>query len=120
MRFPRMRFTVRWMMFMVAIVALLLGTSLMIRRRSDRLRMVDFHANLERKSTIFLERLERDAAKARAAGDFEPFNTGPFRIRAMYFKKMRQKWKRGSARPWEAVEDDPPQPQLFGNLSPAP
>ena len=117
------RFTVRWLMAIVAVVAILMGGWRLYQKRVVRLRQVAFHSNLERKFTKHLDRIEREMVQARANGTFDDQPWGDNRYRAMkiYFERMRRKWERAAARPWESVEPDPPQPlDIYWPTHPSP
>jgi hypothetical protein len=83
-------------------------------RRDQRLRIVAFHANLEKKFTRNLAGLERMIEAAKSQGEPGPYaDLGSMRRFIDHCSRMRAKWERAAARPWSSVEADPPQPNPY-------
>jgi ABC-type ATPase involved in cell division len=94
MRRPRVRMTVRGLMVAVATVAIVLGVSLMKKRRDARLQRTEFYSFLVRK---FMARKQSVAPGELSHGDQE---------RLKILRAMRQKWEWAASHPWESVEPD--------------
>ena len=92
MRRPRARFTVRWMMVAVAIVAMGAATSGLFARREEYQRRALTHELL----AYFLRR--------------GCSNIAPQPSRASYHEELQLKYERAARFPWLAVEPDPPEP----------
>jgi hypothetical protein len=115
MRVPRVRFTMLRMMVAVAIPAILMGGWKMKRERQLRLGQVAFHANLEGDFQRLLKFIEPRVAELRAKGVEGPFGAQEnYRAMLDHSSRMRRKWERAAARPWEPVDPDPPQPLEVG------
>jgi hypothetical protein len=128
MRVPRVRFTVRWIMAAVAVVAIGLGV---------RTQLAHWH-QLARSYDITARRLGRLVAAFRTKGDMsheqwdahcravdernrrgpptwgsaEPYWPEPAAARrhADYLDLKRKKYQRAAAQPWWPLEPDPPPP----------
>src|SRR4051794_27420521 len=106
MRMPRVRFTMRWMMVSVAIVAIIVAPKMVAARRAEI-------ANL---------RVEYEAARdAHLDEALSISDTKAHRLRQWHIG-LYQKYRRAPQNPWPPVEPDPPQPpdpraRLFWSVS---
>lgn len=91
MRLTRPRFTVRWLMIAVAIVAVVLGLSRWLWNRSVAFRAIADVHNAHRMGSI-------------------PMHTGNLPW-LMYHIEMEKKYDRAARYPWLPVAPDPPEPQ---------
>ncbi len=111
MRWPRVRFTVRGMMVMVAVVAVSLGTC----RAVERLRVRAFEYQIAEGVHAWAERLHAHAQKYEGAclgWASPPFRANPkidSRL-ATYHAALRRKYEYAASHPWFPVEPDPPPP----------
>ncbi len=119
---PRFRLTVRWMMVVVAVMAMILG--LLVERRarfwivslahkrervafpvSDLdmyLLTTDRPLGQDRSPSYVAAELEAHAESVRAARPLSEF--------IAYHQAMADKYKRASIRPWMPISPDPPRP----------
>ena len=77
MRWPRPRFTMRWMMIVVAIIAVAMGIEVMRRRHDSFRRNADFHAVEEKASLESIEDLRRGARESGQSYDVEQRDNHP-------------------------------------------
>jgi hypothetical protein len=129
MRVPRVRFTVRWMMVAVAVVAMGLGVRAQLSRWQQLARYYAIEAGRLRRSVLTFRAIgemsqEQWIAHYRAAD--ERSLPGPLtyygwaerygeesagaRRHADYLDLLRKKYQRAAAQPWWPVEPDPPPP----------
>jgi hypothetical protein len=108
MRLPRMT-TRRWMVA-VAIVAVGIGTWMLIERSRSYAALGSLHAESEKECRRIVEAFE--------GSRFDPVIWGEAlalvrRSRKLlpYHAALRRKYERASRRPWLPVEPDPPEPQ---------
>jgi hypothetical protein len=122
---PRVRFTIRGMMVLVAITAFLLGGDVIRRRRDQYQRLAQAHAtsarsaNLVRKvSGLTASRFEEAAQKASGRSSYD-LGDQAIRARSMagywsrmeiYHQQLRRKYDEAVSRPWRPVSADPPPP----------
>ena len=118
MRLPRVRFTVRRMMIVVAVAAMLLGAYEMLgvslyRRKqalhfglaeSDALRELADHERI----TALIKGQAGTTARDRETKHIALGEQA--RKRAAYFTAMKRKYEIAAIRPWVSVEPDPPLP----------
>ena len=111
MRVPRVRFTVRTLMVLVAVVAIILG-GMILRQRA---------ASYRQRAAQFgwvATGLRQSAASGNAAF-LHPTPTGPgtpmtqaMSLRwAEYYAGLRAKYEHAALYPWLPVEPDPPEPE---------
>jgi hypothetical protein len=91
MRWPRVRFTVRRMMVAIAVVAIYLGWSRWMERRSERFR------------ALWVEHVNK-------IGVISSPRPSPHEVQGYYHLKMCEKYRAAMNRPWLPVEPDPPEP----------
>jgi hypothetical protein len=91
MRMPRVRFTVRWMMVAIAVVAIYFGWSRWMERRSERFR------------ALWIEHINK-------VGEISSPKPSPHEVQGYYHLKMGEKYRAAMNRPWLPVEPDPPEP----------
>jgi hypothetical protein len=113
-RFPRVRFTVRWMMIAVAVVALLMYGRRVQQHRLD-LAAVCGIADRGVRHTGAIYRLDYDTATLWTTTSETPVRT-PVEIesrrrRASYWMGLKQKYVQAAAYPWLPVQGDPPPPE---------
>ena len=98
MRLPRVRLTVRRMMFVVAVVAL---ASWWCLARPERFRRIAEHheAEADKNTTVSYERLGRNVAMFQRATP-----------RGEWHRMMAQKYRQAASRPWMPAGPDPPPP----------
>jgi hypothetical protein len=87
-KFPR--FSIRGIMIIVALVALLMGGVLWLQERRERLRLISIRHAMQ---WAEMERAERTEALG------------------TYHRAMWIKYRSASHRPWMPVEPDPPEPE---------
>jgi hypothetical protein len=118
---PRFRFTIRWMMVVVAIVAIGLFGSIEYLRLSRVARMHRFRArvhfasslNHSRVSRSFLEQAEPPPV---GSGNSEAI-PGLRRVAALegalagHYSRLTAKYERAARYPWLPVAPDPPEPE---------
>ena len=111
-RLPRVRFTVRRLMIVVAIVGFCVGYFAMWQRAALRRELATYHAIRaknakswisDRKGGYFRPSYFKDPQIAKVAAVYE---------RMMFFhQEMSRKWEDASRHPWLAVAPDPPEPK---------
>lgn len=136
----QLRFKLRWMMIVVAILAFAIGAVMTRRRGDDYRERASRCANLESAWRVWVERWDRRATEWKlhvesAKEDTEGFGTelpdGWEQIGDMayqngvlaseraeycrrvtaYFGSLKRKYERAALRPWLPVEPDPPKPE---------
>ena len=88
---PRVRFTIRRMLVAIAVVAVYLGWSRWMERRSERFR------------ALWIEHINK-------VGEISSPKPSPREVQGYYHLKMGEKYKSAMNRPWLPVEPDPPEP----------
>ena len=106
MGLPRVRFTVRWLMAAVAVVALVMGAELTRRRWAHRQQMARHYARAERTYRDQAREIADEIDRGRSDLDLALERRLWMADRAAQF---RRKWERGAARPWESEPSEPPQ-----------
>jgi hypothetical protein len=128
MRMPRVRFTMRWMMILVAVVAVILGGDCyrlrLLRLRETYRREVERHgraATWYQKSIDVHPAFIQELRRGGLTGDvLRTYGTAQDHVpHRDHHRAMERKYQRAFDRPWLAVEPDPRhfEPVLFG-LSP--
>ena len=102
MRWPRVRFTVRWTMVAVAVVGLLLASAIMLRRSREFGSRAEEQADFEAGSLEYAD----DARGER--GDRQRVERGE--LMATYHRGLKLKYERAARFPWLPVAPDPPEP----------
>jgi tetratricopeptide (TPR) repeat protein len=133
MRLPRVRFTVRRIMAVVAVISLVLGVSIeafrLRRQRETYLRLVtehklqEGHYQLLEQSELemaafdesFLKQIETQAGSRPKARSLVAAVT--FHKSAQYHAALKQKYLTAAARPWRSIEPDPPPRDLVGRAT---
>jgi hypothetical protein len=105
---PRFRFTIRRMMIAVAIVGLTLGLAGLWRRSKDLRRLAEEHDNLEQSILPVVIDAASTPSDPRLP---QGASIRSLLCQAEYHRKLSRKYWRASARPWLAVEADPPEPK---------
>jgi hypothetical protein len=105
MRWPRPRFSVRWLMAAVAVVASVIGAESMLRVRAHRLEKVRWFT--------MSERAQRDKAREVAAAIAQGRrDLGGVVEMALYqadrYAQLRRKWETAAAHFWASEPPDPP------------
>jgi hypothetical protein len=126
MRLPRVRFTIRRIMIVVASVALLMGGLRLLWLRSAYRKAALAHAayeNLARTLQRMVENEGKDERELEIAFGMkvepepEPVKATRAadarvnRKTAEYHAALRQKYERAAARPWAPIAPDPPPPE---------
>jgi hypothetical protein len=108
MRFPRPRFTVRWMMAVVAIVGIVVGCGIECERRRLRFHKLCalYQAKILEHSTPSYFGPVDDHRHAL----YKAFSAKNAKSLA-YYMKMANKYYLAELRPWLPVAPDPPEPQ---------
>jgi hypothetical protein len=136
MRLPRVRFTVEWvdvplqfsirqLMVIVAIFAIVLGVA-MIRHRRDRyLGLMRAHERSAQAADLMqgllVEEAQRDEEKAKKAPGRLAYEFADQAIlshsmvsywarKAAYHDELRRKYEEAASRPWRLISSDPPPP----------
>jgi Tfp pilus assembly protein PilX len=135
MPMPRVRFTVRRMMIAVAVVAVLIGVGLQIRRaiRFSRLSAnylelaamdAEYESILRKRERNHRElaEIERESADKfqqssivelwRRLAQEDTDRADKFKLLAEYHASMKAKYQAAARRPWLHIEPDPPRPEL--------
>ena len=101
MGMPRVRFTIRRMLLAIAVVAVYLGWSRWIEKRSERFQALwNEHVN--------------------KIGEISSPKPRPDEVQGYYHLKMGEKYRAAINRPWFPVEPDPPEPCHQGPYSARP
>ncbi|HZW32081.1 MAG TPA: hypothetical protein VFF52_15320 [Isosphaeraceae bacterium] len=112
----RLRFKLGTLMIVVLLMGGVLGWGVEMRRRSANYRgQMLYHRQEEL-------RCHRDVARIFACGAWVGFTpeenrailmefAKPWRERAQYHRRMKEKYGRAAGHPWERVEPDPPEPE---------
>jgi hypothetical protein len=112
MRLPRIRFTVRQLMVVVAVVSLLLAvTTGLLRRRASFQRRTEVHArkaSQENLMGMFAGELPYNAS-ARLTPMQERTRDAHYEL-AGYYYGLEAKYRRAAGRPWLPIGTDPPPP----------
>jgi hypothetical protein len=95
MRLPRVRFTVRRLMIAVAIVGLMLGLTLWMKRRS-----AEFQKKARFYDGMFITMFWQDHSPP------------PGLAHNLWVGEMATKYRYAASYPWWPVEPDPPEPEL--------
>jgi hypothetical protein len=128
MRVPRVQFTVRRMMFAVAVVAILLFTLVagtrMHRKRAFCLRQAAVAALTEAnwkarhgRTAALLASCEDQRSSGNPAEAIEQAihslraELSPLSLKAEYYARVRRNWEYAAAHPWFPVEPNPPEPK---------
>jgi hypothetical protein len=98
MRLPRPRPTIRWMMIVVAVAALLMGGAVGVQR-------------LPHRRATFLSRATYHEGKVRFYWHMRGMDSRARRLRIDYHGAMSRKYRAAALKPWLPVEPDPPEPQ---------
>jgi hypothetical protein len=109
MRLPRMRFTIRRMMVVVAVASVLLGITAGLLRRRD---------SLKRRAEYYARKASRELMSGMSITQATTFGPSPMEVRMQeaYFKLadhytvLELKYKRAADHPWLPVGPDPPPP----------
>jgi hypothetical protein len=91
---PRVRFTIRRMLVAIAVVAVYLGWSRWMERRSERFR------------ALWIDHID----KVGTISSPKPALLSPHEVQGYYHLKMGEKYRAAMNRPWLPVEPDPPEP----------
>lgn len=100
MRVPRVRFTVRWMMVAVAVVASVAGGERLAQRRAYFLEMAEIEEDRANDYVICPPCLREEYDKP-----------GMYEKLANFYSARARIYRQAAARPWLAVEPDPPRPK---------
>jgi hypothetical protein len=119
MRMPRVRFAMKRMMLAMAALALIMGGLRIAWLRDGYRKAAAFHAATENLQRVFLEGAKTEEELALAfgyelPGEEKAQQAAKIQImqrKADNFAAMRRKYERAAARPWMAVDPDPPSPQ---------
>ena len=104
MRMPRVRFTVRWMMVVVAIVAAIVLTAIFLNRRSDEFwGRAAYHQGGEAMSRAVAFRARRLNDDVRLIAHAEQMEA--------HHRALKLKYERAARHPWLPVAPDPPEPE---------
>jgi hypothetical protein len=101
MRLPRVRFTLRRMMLVVAVVAIHFGLTAWMERRATQFR------------ALYADHIN----KVGVVSSPKPW---PHEVQGIYHLAMGEKYRVAALRPWLPVEPDPPEPCHLGRNAPAP
>ena len=104
MRLPRVQFTIGWLMVAVAIIAVLLRSVAIPRRRAHLQGLVDYHAEMARITR------NSHGTIIRPNGVYAHVPLGPPRL-ADYHEAMAAKYEQAARSPWLPVDPDPPVPK---------
>jgi hypothetical protein len=108
MRLTPPRITVRWLMIAIAVVATLIGSVQLIRRRGQCLLHATFHASQERNFQKDIDSPPSGRASMSPATREE--HERHDRARVPYHRELRWKYERAARYPWLTIEPDPPEP----------
>jgi hypothetical protein len=118
MRFPRFRFTIRRMMIVVAIVAVLVTAERLRRIRSYRLQKAEDYSAAEQAYLADVRKFDAQFTTPRAIN--EAFSSrrimslmrsqGRIRKLGEHSGKLKRTYEKAARYPWLPVEPDPPEP----------
>jgi hypothetical protein len=113
MRPPRVRFTMRWIMFVVAVIAMVMGTvaGLQRRRESFERRAKMFAQNLG--AAIMDEQAYRTSRRSNRPGSpfyYDNRTTVAYYQLVEHYDALRVKYERAALHLWWFVATDPPEP----------
>ncbi len=110
MKLPRVRFTVRRMMILVAIAAISLALPVELGRRRGRfLELVAHHAAAERSISDEMHLMAPVLDLSSLSGRRDGWQS--IRGRLEHHRTMRVKYQNAIASPWLPVSPDPPEPK---------
>src|SRR4051794_8604286 len=113
MRLPRVRFTVRRVMFVVAIVALILGgTAEGVRRRERFRRKAQEYARTS--NDLYLRGFYFGKETTFGPSPAEVRISDEYERRSIQYQRLSEKYERAARSPWLPVEPDPPEPKTSG------
>jgi hypothetical protein len=110
---PRFRFTVRRMMVVVAIVAVIFAVGGMVRRSMRLRERAEFHERMgreEAEATRAVEDLARGADDPQYAAEVRAVAAASARLGGWH-TRMGAKYRKLARHPWLPVEPDPPEPE---------
>jgi hypothetical protein len=116
MRLPRVRFTVRRLMLVVAFVAVLIGL-VVLKQRRDRFRLqAALFVDEGRTLLVMADASARRSVQLEAAGVQGQVSTlrdyeRRCRDQAEYAATLGRKYEFAASRPWLQVSPDPPKPE---------
>lgn len=108
MRLTPPRITVRWLMITVAVVATLIGSVQLIRRRGQFLLHATFHESQERKFQRDIDSPPPGRASMSLATREEHERHDQARV--SYHRDLGRKYEQAARYPWLTIEPDPPEP----------
>jgi CO/xanthine dehydrogenase FAD-binding subunit len=116
MRFTRPRFTVRRLMVVVAVVAVIVGVERLYERRIAFLLLASEHARLEDRAQKLSGSMSDTATLNEAKGNDDAAEGWRRRasfqdVEAISRGLMRRKYERAARNPWLPLEPDPPKPK---------
>jgi hypothetical protein len=116
MKLPRIRFTSRRWMALVALVAALLGAAELKRRHDHFWGLSESYRGRETRALRAIRNTELRQAKFDEGTDPEIVSGAvatlkSARARASYFSRLAEKYRHAARRPWLMIEADPPPPK---------
>jgi hypothetical protein len=104
----RFRLTTQWLMILVAIIGVSLGTTIFIRKVVIWRRLCLYKAEMyELQRGLRLMSYEEDTSKY----GFDPYLFEQCQRRVEHHARMRKKWEHAADHPFTSVSTDPPEPQ---------
>ena len=104
MRVPRVRFTIRRMMVLIAVIAVLMLGAVMLQRQAEFKRLAEFHAR-----EAFMISNSSHGTMIGADGMFVHVRVAPTAAEK-YHESLAKKYEWAAGHPWAQVEPDPPKP----------
>jgi hypothetical protein len=106
MRLPRVRFTVRWLMAAVAVVALILAVAEQLRRRRE---------SFQQRAEVYRQKTSDAlmAAQITRSGNlfvWDPRTSPAYEELADHYDALRVKYEQAAAHPWRFVTPELPEP----------
>jgi hypothetical protein len=107
MRWPRPRLSLKTLMILVAVAALILTDFIVQRRRIERLSRDAFWTQAEAKFDMAYDFIQSEARTAYAKGDRNSWGDAGLGALRDHATRMRRKWALAASRPWTStVEPD--------------
>src|SRR5687767_7860823 len=118
MKYPRARFTIRWLMIAVAIVGLILVGEIIRRRQGSYRASVAYHANEERRMRLllrggFIHEMD-ETGKRRRMQIGRNLDREQVRERWLFHSVMKDRYQRVARFPWLSIRSDPPMTDPIG------
>ena len=112
MRLPRVRFTVRQIMVVLAVMALLLAAADHLRRRRQSFKQRAEECRRKVAAAI----MDEQSARVGNRFNYDPRTTTAYYQLVDHYSAMQKKYEQATARPWLFVEPDLQEPEWPNNV----